>query len=170
VYLVREILPPLPSKRNEDVFEEDVFGLVQSPPFGVYSLAQRSVANRSTTTRRASLLKPIEERSFSSPSSPTSASTPYTYGREFAIKVLSKANLDADELAVQMTEGTIHQSLKVHPNIVTLHCSLETDALLLPVLEYVPGEDLYYFLEQEQQQKEKERIGDARTGDLEETE
>jgi serine/threonine protein kinase len=69
-----------------------------------------------------------------------------------------------------MTEVTIHQSLKVHPNIVTLHCSLETDALLLPVLEYVPGEDLYYFLEQEQQQKEKERIGDARTGDLAETE
>lgn len=162
VYLVREILPPPP--KAADVFDEDVFGLVQppQPPFGVYSLATRSLSNRSTTTRRSSLLKPIDERlSPTSPLStiPLSPSSPasYTYGKEFAIKVLSKSNLDSDELAVQMTEVTIHQSLKVHPNIVTLHCSLETDALLLLVLEYVPGEDLYYFLEQ--QQKEKDACG-----------
>ena len=34
-----------------------------------------------------------------------------------------------------------------HPNIVTLHRTLETPSLLLLVLEYVPGEDLFYFLE-----------------------
>jgi serine/threonine protein kinase len=42
----------------------------------------------------------------------------------------------------------IHQSLRLHPNIVTLHRTLETSAFLLLLLEYVPGEDLFYFLEQ----------------------
>jgi serine/threonine protein kinase len=43
---------------------------------------------------------------------------------------------------------TIHQSLRSHPNIVTLHRTLETASFLLLLLEYVPGEDLFYFLEQ----------------------
>ncbi|TFK44538.1 hypothetical protein BDQ12DRAFT_593580 [Crucibulum laeve] len=70
------------------------------------------------------------------------------YGREYAIKCLSKANLDEEALAAQMSEVTIHQSLKSHPNIVTLHRTLETSSFLLLLLEYVPGEDLFYFLEQ----------------------
>jgi serine/threonine protein kinase len=79
--------------------------------------------------------------------SPTS-SPPIVYGRDFALKVLSKANLDDAALTAQLTEVTIHQSLEPHPNIVTLHRTLETDAFLLLVLEFVPGEDLFYFLEQ----------------------
>ena len=43
---------------------------------------------------------------------------------------------------------TIHQSLRSHPNIVTLHRTFETSAFLLLLLEFVPGEDLFYFLEQ----------------------
>ncbi|KAF9038336.1 kinase-like protein [Hymenopellis radicata] len=70
------------------------------------------------------------------------------YGREYAIKCLSKANLDEEALAAQMSEVTIHQSLDPHPNIVTLHRTLETSSFLLLLLEYVPGEDLFYFLEQ----------------------
>ncbi|KAJ3758845.1 CAMK/CAMK-unique protein kinase [Lentinula raphanica] len=70
------------------------------------------------------------------------------YGREYALKCLSKANLDEEALAAQMSEVTIHQSLHSHPNIVTLHRTLETPSLLLLLLEYVPGEDLFYFLEQ----------------------
>ncbi|KAF8971049.1 hypothetical protein BDZ97DRAFT_1901747 [Flammula alnicola] len=70
------------------------------------------------------------------------------YGRKYAIKCLSKADLDEDAQAVQMSEVTIHQSLHLHPNIVTLHRTLETSAFLLLLLEYVPGEDLFYFLEQ----------------------
>ncbi|KAG2043538.1 kinase-like domain-containing protein [Suillus americanus] len=73
---------------------------------------------------------------------------PIVYGRHFALKVLSKANLDSEALTAQLTEVTIHQSLSPHPNIVTLHRTLETDAFLLLVLEFVPGEDLFYFLEQ----------------------
>ncbi|KAJ7039219.1 hypothetical protein C8F04DRAFT_1087539 [Mycena alexandri] len=70
------------------------------------------------------------------------------YGREYAIKCLSKANLDDEALTAQMDEVTIHQSLHSHPNIVTLHRTLETPSFLLLLLEYVPGEDLFYFLEQ----------------------
>ncbi|KZT70907.1 hypothetical protein DAEQUDRAFT_724651 [Daedalea quercina L-15889] len=70
------------------------------------------------------------------------------YGREYAIKVLSKANLDRDALDAQLFEATIHQSLPAHPNIVTLHRTLETPSFLLLLLEFVPGEDLFYFLEQ----------------------
>jgi len=36
----------------------------------------------------------------------------------------------------------------VHPNIVTLHRTWETSAFLLLLLEFVPGQDLFYFLEQ----------------------
>ncbi|KIY65667.1 Pkinase-domain-containing protein [Cylindrobasidium torrendii FP15055 ss-10] len=70
------------------------------------------------------------------------------YGREYAIKCLSKADLDEEALEAQMTEVTIHQSLSPHPNIVTLHRTFETSSFLLLLLEYVPGEDLFYFLEQ----------------------
>ncbi|KZT08399.1 kinase-like protein [Laetiporus sulphureus 93-53] len=76
------------------------------------------------------------------------AHQPTEYGREYAVKVLSKANLDEEALAAQLCEAKIHQSLPAHPNIVTLHRTLETPSFLLLLLEFVPGEDLFYFLEQ----------------------
>lgn len=78
---------------------------------------------------------------------PSSAPSPVRYGREYALKCLSKADLDKDALSAQMFEATIHQSLPTHPNIVTLYRTLETSSYLLLLLEYVPGEDLFYFLE-----------------------
>lgn len=45
-------------------------------------------------------------------------------------------------------QATIHQSLPTHPNVVTLYRTLETPSFLLLLLEYVPGQDLFYFLEQ----------------------
>jgi serine/threonine protein kinase len=45
-------------------------------------------------------------------------------------------------------QAQIHQSLPKHANIVSLHRVLDTPAFLLLVLEFVPGEDLFYFLEQ----------------------
>ncbi|KAF8513170.1 kinase-like protein [Hysterangium stoloniferum] len=80
------------------------------------------------------------------------------YGREFAIKCLSKAGLGKDALEAQLFEATIHQSLPPHPNIVTLYRTLETDSFLLLLLECVPGEDLYYFLEQARDHSD-EQIG-----------
>ncbi|KAH9171195.1 kinase-like protein [Lactarius sanguifluus] len=58
------------------------------------------------------------------------------YGREYAIKLLSKADLVEEELVSQLTEATIHQSIPVHSNIVTLHRTLETSAFLLLLLEF----------------------------------
>ena len=99
-----------------------------------------------------------------------SRSLPTEYGRQYAIKLLSKADLDEEELVAQLTEvravtyfslvqvltkticghiqATIHQSIPAHPNIVTLYRTLETSAFLLLLLEFVPGQDLFYFLEQ----------------------
>ena len=96
-----------------------------------------------------------------------SCSLPTEYGREYAIKLISKADLDEEELVAQLTEvravtysrfskkticghiqATIHQSIPTHPNIVTLYRTLETSAFLLLLLEFVPGQDLFYFLEQ----------------------
>ncbi|KAG8720405.1 hypothetical protein FRC08_000353 [Ceratobasidium sp. 394] len=72
-----------------------------------------------------------------------------TYGRPFAIKCLSRASLTTPEsLAVQMLEATLHGSLPVHPNVVSLHAALESPSCLFLVLEYVRGPDLFYFLEQ----------------------
>ena len=108
-------------------------------------------------------LSPISAVNFDDiPSSPS----PVMYGREYALKCLSKADLDKDALSAQMFEvcrphfhpwiissdccpqATIHQSLPTHPNIVTLYRTLETPSYLLLLLEYVPGQDLFYFLEQ----------------------
>lgn len=84
------------------------------------------------------------------------------YGREFALKCLGKANLDDEALDAQLSEVTIHQSLQSHPNIVTLHRTFETSAFLLLLLEFVPGEDLFYFLEQARDHEEE--IFDDGTG------
>ncbi|KAJ1305826.1 hypothetical protein OPQ81_010553 [Rhizoctonia solani] len=71
-----------------------------------------------------------------------------SYGRSFAIKCLSRESLTPESLAVQMLEATIHGSLPVHPNVVSLHAALESPSCLFLVLEYVRGPDLFYFLEQ----------------------
>ncbi|KIK03076.1 hypothetical protein K443DRAFT_655140 [Laccaria amethystina LaAM-08-1] len=57
------------------------------------------------------------------------------YGCNFAIKYLSKANLDKDALAARMSKVTIHQSLHLHTGIVTLHHTLETPSFLLLLLD-----------------------------------
>ncbi|KAG9119857.1 hypothetical protein FRC07_004904 [Ceratobasidium sp. 392] len=49
---------------------------------------------------------------------------------------------------VSMLEATLHGSLPVHPNVVSLHAALESPSCLFLVLEYVRGPDLFYFLEQ----------------------
>ncbi|KAG8779349.1 hypothetical protein FRC16_003452, partial [Serendipita sp. 398] len=77
--------------------------------------------------------------------------TPGPEGRLFALKCLAK---NAQDQQAQLLEATIHQSLPVHENIVTLWTTLETDSYLLFVLDYVPGEDLFYFLEQNRDHEE----------------
>ena len=67
--------------------------------------------------------------------------------RVFALKALSKKNLDDSQLEIQMYEARIHQSLPVHQNIVTLYHTLETSGWLFLLMEYCPGQDLYYWLQ-----------------------
>ncbi|KAF8991447.1 kinase-like protein [Hymenopellis radicata] len=78
-----------------------------------------------------------------------SRGTSRVYGGEYAIKCVSKANLDERVLSALMSGVTIHQSLDLHTNVVALHRFLETpsDSLILLVMEYVPGENLFSFLE-----------------------
>lgn len=83
----------------------------------------------------------IQEDGESPPISPKAAAV----RRQFAVKCLAK---HAQDQEAQLLEASIHQCLPVHPNVVTLHTTLETPSYLLLVLDYVPGEDLFYFLEQ----------------------
>lgn len=69
-------------------------------------------------------------------------------GRQFALKCLCKRDLSEDMLEVQRLEATIHQSIPPHKNIVTLYRTYETPEWLFLVLEYCPGQDLFYWLEQ----------------------
>lgn len=43
------------------------------------------------------------------------------YGREFALKCLSKRNLTDEQIRVQKFEATLHRALPIHSNVVALH-------------------------------------------------
>lgn len=77
-----------------------------------------------------------------------SSSASRDHPRQFALKCLSKQNLSSEMLDLQRIEATIHQSIPKHPNIITLYCIYETSNWLFLVLEYCPGQDLYYWLEE----------------------
>ncbi|KAH9810406.1 serine/threonine protein kinase, variant [Melampsora americana] len=70
------------------------------------------------------------------------------YGRDFALKCLSKRDLSDELLLLQRGEAEIHRALPSHENIVALHRALETPNWLFLVIEYCPGQDLFYWLEQ----------------------
>nr|CAG8436655.1 9339_t:CDS:2 [Entrophospora candida] len=65
----------------------------------------------------------------------------------YALKCLSKAELNDDHLEVQRNEVLLHEKLS-HPNIVKLEHYFETSEWLFLVLEYCEGQDLYYWLTQ----------------------
>ncbi|OCF36061.1 serine/threonine protein kinase [Kwoniella heveanensis BCC8398] len=67
--------------------------------------------------------------------------------REYALKCLSKQDLEEEQLETQLFEAYIHLSLPIHQNIVTLHQTLQTRKWLFLMLELCPGEDLFYWLE-----------------------
>ena len=75
-------------------------------------------------------------------------------GRSFALKCLCKRDLSPQMLELQRLEATIHQSIPPHQNIVTLYRTYETPEWLFLVLEYCSGQDLYYWLEQAQDEME----------------
>lgn len=72
--------------------------------------------------------------------------SPATFGRFFALKCLLKDEKDQE---VQYQESTILHSLPIHANVVTLWTTFEISSHLLLVLDYVHGETLFHFLEQQ---------------------
>ncbi|MBW0467457.1 hypothetical protein O181_007172 [Austropuccinia psidii MF-1] len=85
-------------------------------------------------------------------------STQVIYGRDFALKCLCKRNLTDELLILQRGEAELHRSLPLHENIVALHQALETPNWLFLVIEYCPGQDLFYWLEQARDSQDLESL------------
>ncbi|KAE8244769.1 hypothetical protein A4X13_0g6283 [Tilletia indica] len=138
VYLVREIIPG-PS------------------PVGEYSIQQSSSQQLDDLDQYSRTLR-ASDQPHTNPDSPWSSPHPALRsspaakptGRKFALKCLCKRHLDDVHLEIQRLEATIHQSIGFHPNIVTLYRVYETPDWLFLVLEYCPGQDLYFWLERSQ--------------------
>lgn len=101
--------------------------------------AREDSAMSGSFVRRAILGEPIDET--------PGIDQPHE-GRLFALKCLCKRDLSEDMLELQRLESTIHQSIPPHNNIVTLYRTYETPEWLFLVLEYCPGQDLFFWLEQ----------------------
>lgn len=70
-------------------------------------------------------------------------------GENWAIKVLKKETILAkDEVAHTMTENAVLQSTR-HPFLTGLKCSFQTSDLLIFVMEYVNGGELFFHLSRE---------------------
>lgn len=81
-------------------------------------------------------------------------------GQEYALKCLSKQDLEQDSLDVQLFEATIHLCLPKHENIVTLYQTLQTRKWLFLLMEMCPGEDLFYWLEHSKDSPPESTYGD----------
>ncbi|PLW56684.1 hypothetical protein PCANC_05121 [Puccinia coronata f. sp. avenae] len=91
-------------------------------------------------------------------SSRVRGSSEVVYGRDFALKCLCKRNLSDELLVLQRGEAELHRSLPLHNNIVALHRALETPNWLFLVIEYCPGQDLFYWLEQARDSQDLESL------------
>ncbi|KAG0150381.1 hypothetical protein CROQUDRAFT_652276 [Cronartium quercuum f. sp. fusiforme G11] len=80
------------------------------------------------------------------------------YGRDFALKCLCKRDLSDELLLLQRGEAELHRALPMHENIVALHRALETPNWLFLVIEYCPGQDLFYWLEQARDSQDLESL------------
>jgi serine/threonine protein kinase len=112
---------------------------------GVVSYAVVYLVEEIIPTTYADNLLNIPEESDTDGESRLASRKPVAVGRQFTVKCLAK---HAQGQEAQLLGASIHQSLPVHPNVVTLHTTLETTSYLLLVLDYVPGENLFDFLEQ----------------------
>lgn len=132
VYLVREVpspdSTPSPPLNMDASASSTPHGLDQSHPF-----------SPGKTPRQGDLVWP------------RGTPEPKTEGvAHYALKCLSKRHLTPEQAFTQRNELTIHQSIPAHPNIITLHSAYETTDWLFLVLEYCPGKDLYFWLEEAQ--------------------
>ncbi|KAI0764889.1 Pkinase-domain-containing protein [Fomes fomentarius] len=66
--------------------------------------------------------------------------------RQYAVKILEKADPRSHRWIFQQREVTAHQSVSDHPNIVKLYEVHQCQHFVYIVLEYCPGRDLFYAL------------------------
>jgi serine/threonine protein kinase len=59
-----------------------------------------------------------------------------------ALKTVPRTQLTDAQYKDQLYEATVHLSLPIHSNIVTLHETLQTSKLIFMLLEWCPGDDL----------------------------
>ncbi|PWN42395.1 hypothetical protein IE81DRAFT_347495 [Ceraceosorus guamensis] len=152
VYLVEEVAPlPLREVENEDAADfsndKEYSGLSRSIPIKTSAPAQPQDPEDDTYSRTLRASDLVAEGRLR----PREHADPLEHpvlGRQFALKCLCKRDLNEESLEIQRLEATIHQSIPPHPHIVTLYRTYETDDWLFLVLEYCPGQDLFYWLEQ----------------------
>ncbi|KAI5475382.1 protein serine/threonine kinase [Pseudohyphozyma bogoriensis] len=132
VYLVREVLYD-PTDVGEDV-------LSPIDPFASFSFDSPTPSSTTPTTSRPRFMSWASDP-FLPPATPT-------YGRNFALKCLCKKDLSPELVEIQRGEAVLHRALPDHEFIVRLYGAYETDDWLFLVLEYCPGQDLYYWLDE----------------------
>jgi hypothetical protein len=59
-----------------------------------------------------------------------------------ALKIVARPDLSDLQYEDQLFEATVHLSLPIHTNIVTLHETLQTSKWIFLLLEWCPGDDL----------------------------
>ncbi|CEH17513.1 kinase-like protein [Ceraceosorus bombacis] len=152
VYLVEEVAPlPLRELENEKAADfsndKEYSGLSRSIPIRTSAPPQPQDPEDDTYSRTLRASDLVAEGRLR----PREHADPLEHpvlGRQFALKCLCKRDLNEESLEIQRLEATIHQSIPPHPHIVTLYRTYETDDWLFLVLEYCPGQDLFYWLEQ----------------------
>lgn len=60
-----------------------------------------------------------------------------------AVKAIPFAGLTPDRLLLLSAEVNLHRRVAYHPNVVTLHRAIKTEAVLFLVLDLIPGPDLF---------------------------
>ncbi|GAA5910620.1 hypothetical protein JCM5296_003823 [Sporobolomyces johnsonii] len=132
VYLVREVL------YDPDPTDDDILSPID--PFASFEFGDSPSTTGTSRPRLHSWASDV----YLPPSEPT-------YGRYYALKCLCKKDLTDELIEVQRGEAILHRALPQHENIVQLYGAYETDDWLFLVLEYVPGNDLFFWLLESQQ-------------------
>ncbi|GAA6064298.1 hypothetical protein JCM10212_002478 [Sporobolomyces blumeae] len=126
VYLVREVL------YDPDPTDDDILSPID--PFASFEFDAHTGSSSGTRPRLHSWASEVY------------AQPEPTYGRYYALKCLCKKDLTDELIEVQRGEAVLHRALPQHENIVQLYGAYETDDWLFLVLEYVPGNDLFFWL------------------------
>lgn len=148
VYLVKEV-SRMKSKMRSDVEDQaGAMGIPQSETIREMEHGDETIVPASSMDLYGTTLKANSEGRLLPSQEQDDPKSDKDDGCYFALKCLCKRDLSDEMLQVQRLEATIHQSIPKHPHIVTLHRTYETAEWLFLILEYCPGQDLFFWLEQ----------------------